>query len=187
MTGASLPVTGGPDRPVAVLVGFMGAGKSTVGRILADKLGVDFVDTDAEIVTRTGQTIPEIFTGAGPTRFRQIECDVVTDVLENHRGVVALGGGAVTTEAVRDALDGHRVVHLKIGAEDGFSRVSGSDRPLLADGDPAARYRELLTDRAELYSGVATIEVDAADGDAQDVADVIIAAIARELVPERTT
>ncbi|MGC4932434.1 shikimate kinase [Gordonia sp. DT30] len=186
MTGAQPPVTGGPQRPVAVLVGFMGAGKSTVGRVLADQLGVDLVDTDCEIVQRTGQAIPEIFADAGAERFRQIESEVVLDVLERHRGVVALGGGAVTTEAVRDALGGHRVVHLKVDADAGFARVSGSDRPLLAGADPAERYRLLLAERAGTYAEVATIEVDAARGDAHDVADTIIAAIARELVPERT-
>ncbi|MGW5522332.1 shikimate kinase [Gordonia sp. NPDC003950] len=186
-TGAQV---GGPDRPAAVLIGFMGAGKSTVGKVLADRLGVDFIDTDTEIEHRVGQTIPEIFTGSGPIRFREIERDVVLDILENHRGIVALGGGAVTTPAVADGLAGHRVIHLRVGAESGFARVSGSDRPLLASAEPAARYRELLEQRADTYAGVATIEVDAAAGDPEQVADEIVTAIAhelREIVPERTS
>lgn len=171
--------------PAAVLVGFMGAGKSTVGRVLAERLGVDLIDTDAEIVRRTEQSIPEIFTGLGPARFREIERDVVADVLVRHRGVVALGGGAVTTAAVREALAGHRVVHLRVTAESGYARVAGTDRPLLASADPAARYAELLAERAQTYESVATIEVDATAGDASHVADLVIAEIVRELVPER--
>nr|EMP10365.2 shikimate kinase [Gordonia sp. NB41Y] len=166
-------------RPAVVLIGFMGAGKSTVGRVLAGLIGVDFIDTDTEIERREGRTIPEIFTAEGAARFREIERDVVTDVLATHRGVVALGGGAVTTPAVAEALDGHRVVHLRIGPEAGFARVAGTDRPMLATDDPAARYRELLAERAETYRDVATIEVDAGAGDAETVADLILAEIAQ--------
>lgn len=175
----------GSGRPVSVLVGFMGAGKSTVGRLLADRLGVDFIDTDAEIVRRIGRSIPEIFTDLGAERFREIERDVVADVLDAHRGVLSLGGGAVTTDAVREALRGHRVIHLRVTADAGFARVSGSDRPLLAD-DPETRYRELLADRADLYDEVATIDVDASGDDPQLIADEIVTEIARELVPGRT-
>ena len=172
-------------RPAAILVGFMGAGKTTVGRILADRLGVDFIDTDVEIVRRTGRSIPDIFTEDGPDRFRLIERNVVADDLATHAGVVALGGGAVTTPAVREALAGHRVVHLRIGPEAGYARVSGTDRPLLASEDPAARYRELLAERADVYGSVATIEIDA-HGDPEVVTDALVDALAKELIPERT-
>ena len=181
----SLSRGAGITRPTVVLIGFMGAGKSTVGRIIADRLGVDFIDTDAEIVARTGESIPDIFASRGAQAFRELESEVVLDLLAAHRGVVALGGGAVTTESIRVALDGHRVVHLRIGAEDGFSRVSGSDRPLLAGENPAQRYRELLDERADIYVDVATIDVDAAVGKADDVADVVITEIARELAHAR--
>ncbi len=175
----------GDRRPVLVLVGFMGAGKSTVGRTVADLLGVDFVDTDAELVNRDGRTIPEIFRVDGPAHFRELERAVVDDLLANHGGVVALGGGAVTTEAVRDALVGHRVVHLEISADDGFARVKNSDRPLIEADDPAARYAELLTERADIYASVATIVVDAGSGGPDEVADRIIEHLARELTAER--
>lgn len=185
MRAADAPVSG-PARPVAVLVGFMGAGKSTVGKILADLLGVDFIDTDAEIVRRTGQTIPEIFDASGPDGFREIERDVVVDVLERHRGVVALGGGSVTIAEVAQALDGHRVVHLRVSPDAGFARVSGTERPLLATPNPDERYRELLAARTAVYSAVATIEIDTDTGDPHEVADAIVTEIAHELVPERT-
>lgn len=174
-------------RPVAVLIGFMGAGKSTVGRILADRLGVDFVDTDAEIVRISGREIPEIFTAEGPARFREIERDVVLDVLRSHGGVVALGGGAVMTPSVADGLQGHRVIYLRVTADDGFARVRDSDRPLIAGDDPQRRYRELLDERHETYTRTGTFAVDAAAGAPGDVADAILAELARTLVPERAS
>ncbi|GAB90304.1 shikimate kinase [Gordonia rhizosphera] len=174
-------------RPVAVLIGFMGAGKSTVGRILARRLGVDFIDTDSELVRRERRPIPEIFTDDGPQRFREIERDVVLDVLESHHGVVALGGGAVMTPAVADALAGHRVVYLRISADDGFERVRGSDRPLIAGDDPHERYRELLAERDDTYRRVGTMTVDAAAGAPGVVADAILELLAAAPTPERAT
>ncbi|WP_407648667.1 shikimate kinase [Gordonia otitidis] len=172
------------SRPAAVLVGFMGAGKSTVGRLLADRLGVDFIDTDHEIVRRTGRSIPDIFVTDGADRFRELEAEVVADVLSTHTGIVALGGGAVTTRTVRDALDSHRVFYLKVSAESGFERVRESDRPLLASDDPAQRYRALLAEREETYSAVAGVDIDA-HGDPDAVADLVILALAEELTAGR--
>jgi len=174
------------NKPAAVLVGFMGAGKSTVGRLLADRLGVDFIDTDHEIVRRTGRSIPDIFVADGPEKFRELEADVVADVLATHGGIVALGGGAVTTADVRAALDTHRVFYLRVSAESGFARVRESDRPLLASDDPAERYRSLLAEREDTYSAVAGVEVDA-HGDPDAVADLIILALADELTAGRTS
>ncbi|MFW0794588.1 shikimate kinase [Gordonia sp. CPCC 205515] len=172
-------------RPVVVLIGFMGAGKSTVGRIVAGRLGVDFIDTDSELVRRDGRPIPEIFTTDGADRFREIERDVVIDVLRSHPGVIALGGGSVMTPAVADALAGHHVVYPRITADGGFARVKDSDRPLIAGDDPHLRYRELLEARDETYHRVGTMAVDAAAGDPEAVADVVIELLADTLVPER--
>ncbi|MCF8604526.1 shikimate kinase [Gordonia sp. HY442] len=163
------------DRPVVVLAGFMGSGKSTVGRMLAGRLAVDFVDTDAEIARRAGRGIPEIFAAEGEDGFRKIEADVVGDVLASARGVVALGGGSPTVPAIRAALVGHHVVYLEIGADDGFARVRDSDRPLLAADDPADRYRDILAARTENYRAVATHVVDAAE----PVSSVVAAIISR--------
>ncbi|EON34423.1 shikimate kinase [Gordonia terrae C-6] len=164
-----------------MLIGFMGAGKSTVGRVLADRLGVDFIDTDVELVRRTGRSIPEIFVSDGVEAFRTIEENVVTDVLDNHGGVVSLGGGAVTTAGVREALTDHRVVYLRVSPERGYERVSGTDRPLLASADPAARYAELLAERTATYEAMCTFDVDA-DADPDTVADAVVVRLARELM-----
>lgn len=162
-------------RPIVVLAGFMGSGKSTVGSVLAERLGVDFIDTDDEIEARAGRTIGEIFTDSGEDGFRLIEAETVREVLASAGGVVALGGGSPTVASIRDALDGHRVVYLEIGADEGFARVHGSDRPLLADAAPADRYRTILASRVDHYRNVATDVVDAA----RPVTEVVAAIISR--------
>lgn len=147
--------------PKAVLVGLPGSGKSTIGRRLAKALGVGLLDTDAAIEQRTGRTIADIFAADGEPEFRRIEEEVVRAALVEHDGVVSLGGGAVTTAGVRDALAGHTVVYLEIGAREGVRRTGGGAvRPLLAGPDRAEKYRALLTERAPLYRRVATIRVD---------------------------
>lgn len=168
--------------PVAVLVGFMGAGKSTVGAALAELLDVDFTDTDHEIVARTGRAIADIFATDGEETFRAREAEVVSDVLAGASGVVALGGGAVLTPSVRDALRGHAVVHLTVTAEGGYGRVRTSDRPLLrADTDsavsPQERYRALLEARGVVYDRVATVVVDTTGRTPRDIADEIARAV----------
>ena len=177
-------------RPVAVLVGFMGAGKSTVGAALADLLGVTLVDTDAEIVRRAGRPIPQIFAEDGEQAFRDLEAEVVADVLATHRGIVALGGGAVTTPAVREALGGHTVVHLDVAPEVGWDRVRHSDRPLLrVDAGTSAeqRYRDLHARRAELYRSVTVYHVDTATGDAAALARRIAGSLGADDPTRRPT
>lgn len=145
--------------PRAVLVGMPGSGKSTIGRRLAKALGVPLLDTDAKIVETTGRSIADIFVD-GEAEFRRIEADVVCAALAEHDGVVSLGGGAVTTPAVREALAGHTVVYLEISASEGVRRTSGGGRPLLATDDPDARFRALMSDRVPLYREVATLRVN---------------------------
>jgi shikimate kinase len=179
-----------PGRPVAVLVGFMGAGKSTVGAALARHLGVTLIDTDAEIVRRAGRPIPQIFTEDGEPAFRALEADVVADVLAHHRGVVALGGGAVTTLQVRELLRGHAVVHLDVTPEAGWTRVRGSDRPLLRGDDESEaeqRYRDLHARRAALYRSVTVHRVDTTAGTADAVARRVVAALTGPDQPRPTT
>nr|WP_132993801.1 shikimate kinase [Gordonia zhaorongruii] len=139
----------------------MGSGKSTVGRALASALSVEFVDTDTEIERRSGRTIPEIFESDGESGFREIEATTVRDVLATTSGVVALGGGSPTVPSIRAALAGHHVIYLEIDADDGFVRVAGSDRPLLAGADPAARYAAILSSRVDDYRSVAVVTADA--------------------------
>ncbi|BDX32688.1 shikimate kinase [Mycobacterium antarcticum] len=146
--------------PKAVLVGMPGSGKSTIGRRLAKALDVPLLDTDAKIVETTGRSIADIFV-EGEAQFRQIEADVVRAALAEHDGVVSLGGGAITTPEVREALVGHTVVYLEISAAEGIRRTSGgATRPLLAGGDPGERFRELMTQRVPLYRQVATVRIN---------------------------
>lgn len=167
-------MTAAAGRPRVVLTGFMGSGKSTVGRALATALGVGYLDTDAEIERRTGRTVPEIFADGEPA-FRAVERDTVLDVLAGAGGVVALGGGAVTVPEIAQALAGHAVVYLEIGPQTGFARVRHSDRPLLAHPDPEARYAALLAARLPAYRAVAAHTVDAARPVDEVVAQILAA------------
>lgn len=145
--------------PKAVLVGMPGSGKSTIGRRLAKALGVPLLDTDARIVETTGRSIADIFV-EGEQEFRRIEADVVKAALAEHTGIVSLGGGAITSPVVREALAGHTVIYLEINAAEGIRRTSGGGRPLLAGGDPGERYRALMSERVPLYRKAATMRIN---------------------------
>jgi shikimate kinase len=147
--------------PRAVLVGLPGSGKSTIGRRLAKALDVEMLDTDAAIEQQTGRAIADIFATDGEKEFRRIEESVIRAALADHDGVLSLGGGAVTTAGVRDALAGHTVVYLEITAAEGIRRTGGNTvRPLLAGPDRAEKFRALMTQRVPLYRKVATIRVN---------------------------
>ena len=147
--------------PKAVLIGMPGSGKSTIGRRLAKSLGVSLLDTDSVIEQTTGSTIPEIFTNDGEKGFRRIEEQVIRDTLASHDGVLSLGGGAITSPGVREALSGHTVVYLEISVAEGVRRTGGSTvRPLLAGGDRAEKFRALMDQRVPLYRRAATIRVN---------------------------
>jgi len=147
--------------PKAVLVGLPGSGKSTIGRRLSKALGVGLLDTDVAIEERTGRSIADIFATDGEQEFRRIEEEVVRAALAEHDGVVSLGGGAVTSPGVCEALAGHTVIYLEISAREGVRRTGGNTvRPLLAGPDRAEKYRDLMAKRAPLYRRVATIRVD---------------------------
>jgi shikimate kinase len=149
--------------PKAVLVGLPGSGKTTIGRRLAKALGVGLFDTDVAIEERTGRSIADIFATDGEREFRRIEEEVVRASLADHDGVVSLGGGAVTSPGVCEALAGHTVIYLEISAREGVRRTGGTTvRPLLA-GDEAEKYskfKDLMAKRIPLYRRVATIRVD---------------------------
>lgn len=148
------------SRPTLVVVGPPGSGKTTVGRVLARRLGVAFADVDAMIVERTGRAIADLFLQDGEDGFRRIEREVVAEALASHDGVLALGGGAVLAAGTRALLGAHRVVHLSVGLADGLRRTGMSTaRPLLAGVNPRATFKALLDARAPLYREVATVEV----------------------------
>lgn len=146
-------------RPVCVLVGAPGSGKTTVGEALAAALGVPFRDTDADIEELAGKPIPEIFVDEGEEHFRTLERAAVAAALAAHPGVLALGGGAVLAEDNRAALIGHTVVHLSVELPDAVKRVGlGAGRPLLAL-NPRATLKHLMEQRRPLYAEVATATV----------------------------
>jgi shikimate kinase len=146
--------------PKAVLVGMPGSGKSTIGRRLAKATQLPLLDTDIRIVETTGRSIADLFV-EGEQAFRRIEENVVRAALAEHDGIVSLGGGAITSPGVREALAGHTVIFLEISAAEGVRRTTGGVvRPLLAGGDPAQKYRDLLTQRVPLYRSVATMRVN---------------------------
>lgn len=147
--------------PKAVLVGLPGSGKSTIGRRLAKALNLTLLDTDAAIEQATGRGIADIFATDGEHEFRRIEEEVVRSALQTHDGVLSLGGGAVTTPGVREALAGHTVIYLEISAAEGVRRTGGNTvRPLLAGGDRSQKFKELMTARVPLYQRLATIRVN---------------------------
>lgn len=148
--------------PRVVLVGLPGAGKSSVGKALAARLGVAFADSDELIAQQTGRSVSEIFRHQGEPAFRRLEADMIAEALGGFDGVLALGGGAVTTESVRQdlAASGVPVVLLTAPHSELSHRMSGTaHRPLLA-GDAAARLAALAEARDGLYVEVASVTVD---------------------------
>jgi len=171
--------------PKAVLIGMPGSGKSTIGRRLAKALQVPLLDSDAKIVETTGRSIAELFVD-GEQEFRRIEEAVVRTALSEHDGIVSLGGGAITSEGVREALAGHTVIFLEISAAEGIRRTTGGTvRPLLAGGDPAQRYRELMAQRVPLYRRVATIRVNTNRRNPGAVVRHIVARLENEVTVKR--
>ncbi|MEU9168424.1 shikimate kinase [Streptomyces sp. NPDC048420] len=149
--------------PVVVLVGPMGVGKSTVGQLLAERLGVGYRDTDDDIVAEQGRTIAEIFVDEGEAAFRAIEKAAVRRALAGHEGVLALGGGSILDEDTRALLAGQQVVYLSMDVEEAVKRTGlNAARPLLAV-NPRKQWRELMEARRHLYESIATAVV-ATDG-----------------------
>ncbi|MEV5875839.1 shikimate kinase [Streptomyces sp. NPDC052101] len=137
----------------------MGVGKSTVGRLLAERLGLGYRDTDEDIVAAEGRAIAEIFVDEGEPAFRAIEKRAVHSALAEHEGVLALGGGAVLDADTRALLAGHRVVYLSMDVEEAVKRTGlNVARPLLAV-NPRKQWRELMEGRRHLYEEVATAVV----------------------------
>ncbi len=170
-------------RPLLVLVGPPGAGKSTVGRLVAELLDVGFRDTDLDIVRAVGKPISEVFVDDGEEHFRALERDAVRTALEEHDGVLSLGGGAVLSEQTRALLAGRPVVLLWADLSSAAQRVGlNRDRPVLAL-NPRATLKLLLEERAPLYRDVATAVVATSGKPVRAVVDEVVALAAAAAPP----
>ncbi|MGW1835321.1 shikimate kinase [Streptomyces sp. NPDC002067] len=163
--------------PRAVLVGPPGAGKSTVGALLAERLGVGYRDTDADIVATAGKPIAEIFIDEGEPHFRELERQAVRTAVAEHTGVLSLGGGAVMDDTTRALLRGLPVVFLDVELADAVKRVGlDAPRPLLTV-NPRQRWRELMAARRPLYTEVARAVVTTGGRTPEDVAEAVLDAL----------
>jgi len=164
--------------PVAVVIGPPGSGKTTVGRLVAQRLGVGFRDTDADVETAAGKPVADIFVADGEPHFRELEREAVTTALATHDGILALGGGAVMDEHSQRALEGYAaaggvVVFLDVSLAHAGPRVGFNQaRPLLL-GNPRARWAELMEIRRPVYERLATVRVLSDGRSPRDVARAV--------------
>ncbi len=161
-------------RPVAVLIGPPGSGKTTVGRLLADRLGLAFRDTDVAVEERAGRSVAQIFLTDGEPVFRAMERAAVAEALATQPGIVALGGGAPMDRDTQDLLADQTVVFLDVGIAAAAPRVGfDQSRPLLAV-NPRARWIALMATRRPIYEGLATFRVDTSGRSPEAVAAELV-------------
>jgi shikimate kinase len=160
--------------PRAIFVGAPGAGKSTVGRRVAERLKLPFLDTDQAIEERAGMSVSDIFINQGEPEFRALEETVVADAIVNSTGIVSLGGGALLSPTTRKSLQDCPVIWLQVSASDAANRVgmTGS-RPLLL-GNVRGTMMKLLEERTPLYAEVADLVLDTSGRTARVIVDDVI-------------
>jgi shikimate kinase len=160
-----------------LLIGFMGAGKSTVGQLVADSLGLPCIDLDHLIESKEGRTIREIFDADGETAFRDLESTALLSLYETQRSVVACGGGVVLADENRAIMSKLGfVVYLSVSAGETIARVGADpDRPLLKQG--ALFASQLLASRESLYMAAADVRIDTVGRTPRQVADLVVAAV----------
>ncbi len=172
------PAAPAPDRPNIVLTGFMGTGTSTVGRLVAERLGRRHVDTDTLIEERHGP-ITQLFADHGEEHFRRLEREVAAELADKD-GLVVSTGGRTMLDPANQATLGRTglVVCLTASVDELVSRLrdEAGHRPLLRDGDPAERIAALLAERAEGYGAFPPVDTDGRTPDA--VADAVVALVA---------
>jgi shikimate kinase len=164
--------------PLVILIGPPGAGKTTVGALLAARLGVSFTDTDAEVEAAAGKPVSDIFVEDGEPVFRDLEREAVARAMTSSEGVVAVGGGAVLDRRTQQRLAGHPVVYLETGFAAAARRVGlGQARPLLI-GNPRATLKALLDQRLPIYAKLAWMTVATDDQDPEQIAAEIASRLA---------
>lgn len=158
------------------LIGLMGAGKTTIGRQLAQTLGKEFIDSDHDIESRTGVNIPLIFELEGERGFREREAAVIDELTARDNVVLATGGGAVLYEENRQHLkERGTVIYLQASVEQLLERTrKDRNRPLLQTADPEARLQALLTEREPLYLELADLVVRTGQGSVRGVVESIL-------------
>lgn len=162
-------------RPALVVIGPPGSGKSAVGAAIARMTGLPLRDTDSDIERQAGKSIPEIFLEDGEPVFRSLERAAVAAGLAEHRGVLALGGGAILADETRARLAGHQVIFLSLSMPTGIRRTGlAVNRPLLTGVNPRATYKALLEARIPLYREIARHEVETDHLSVTEVARIII-------------
>jgi shikimate kinase len=190
VTSPGRGASGVPGVPVVVLIGPPGAGKSAVGPLLADRLGVEFADTDADVGAAAGKPPGDIFIEDGEDAFRELERATVTralgaqGALRTRGGVLALGSGAVTDPGVQELLESFPVVYLS--ADFGtVARRIGLDRPrVVVPGNPRGRLRAMLDERDAIYARLAAVTVPTDDLDPDELADRIAAEVTQKWAPQ---
>jgi shikimate kinase len=164
-------------RPVAILIGPPGAGKTTVAAAVAARRGIPFRDTDVDVERSTGRAVADIFFEDGETAFRELEHAAVLTALAEHEGVLAVGGGAVLDPRTQEALRGHTVIFLDVRIADAAKRIGlNRDRPLLL-GNPRAQWTQMMDHRRPIYTQVATARVDTAGLTEAEVTDRVLAVL----------
>lgn len=162
-----------------VLVGLMGTGKTTIGELLAARLGRALVDSDAVIEGRTGRTVREIFIADGEPAFRALETVVLAEALAApEAAVIAAAGGVVIAAGNRRAIADSGAVVAWLDADIAVlveRATADTHRPLL-DGDPAATLRQMAADRRALYAEVATVRIDTTDRSPAEIVDAVLSA-----------
>ena len=183
-SGANISIaemTGKTQSGNLVLVGMMGSGKTTIGRTLARHLNKNFIDSDEEIVKRTGVTIPHIFDIEGEEGFRQRESNVIKELIAGENIVLATGGGAVINEMNRELLQANGIViYLRASVQDLWMRTRHDrNRPLLQTKDPQQKLRELFEQRDPLYSNMSDIVIQSGKQSANSLTLHLIEKIAK--------
>ncbi|MDR9432622.1 MAG: shikimate kinase [Spiribacter sp.] len=153
------------------LIGPMGAGKSTIGRRLAELSGLSFVDLDSAIEARTGVDIPRIFDIEGETGFRRREANLLDELTQTPGTLLATGGGAILDPLSQQHLSRRGiVVYLRASVATQLGRTHSSNRPLLRSDDPAQRLADLAAERGPIYETLADIAIDTEDGNPERIA-----------------